>query len=69
MGYAIKIYKAFKDDEVKAKVLSEFIEKVKQAISNNQLATREDLRITELKLTKEIEQVRLELTREIEKVR
>lgn len=76
MGYAIKIYEAFKDDEEKAKLLAEFIEMVEEAISNNQLATRQDLTVTELKLIKEIELLRsemkdteLKLTKEIELVR
>lgn len=76
MGFAIRVYEAFKDDEVKAKVLTEFIEMVEQAIMNNQLATRQDVTLSELKLTKEIEQVRaelreteLKLTKEIEEVR
>ncbi|GAB4221329.1 MAG TPA: DUF1640 domain-containing protein [Spirochaetota bacterium] len=76
MGFAMRVYEAFKDDEVKAKVLAEFIEKVEEAINNNQVATRQDLHVQELKLTKEIEQTRLEikeaelkLTKEIEQVR
>ncbi len=76
MGFAVRVYEAFKDDEVKAKVLAEFIEKVEEAISNNQVATRQDIAVTELKLVKEIEQTRkeiketeLKLTREIELVR
>ncbi|HOR95039.1 MAG TPA: hypothetical protein PLZ38_13785 [Spirochaetota bacterium] len=76
MGYAVKIYEAFKDDEIKAKLLSEFIELVEQAILNNQLATRQDVTLSELKLTREIEQTRgeikeveLKLTREIEQTR
>ncbi|MEW6527405.1 MAG: hypothetical protein AB1444_12170 [Spirochaetota bacterium] len=76
MGFAIKVYEAFKDDEVKAKVLAEFIEKVEEAINNNQVATRQDLHVQELKLVKEIEltraeikEVELKLTKEIEQVR
>ena len=76
MGYALKIYEAFKDDETKARLLSEFIEQVEQVILNNQLSTRQDVTMSELKLTKEIEQTRgeikeveLKLTREIEQVR
>jgi len=68
MGFAIKVYEAFKDDEVKAKVLAEFIEKVEEAINNNQVATRQDLNVQELKLTKEIKEVELKLTKEIEQV-
>jgi hypothetical protein len=69
MGFAVRVYEAFKDDEVKAKVLAEFIEKVEEAISNNQVATRQDLSLQELKLTKEIKDVELRLTKEIEQVR
>ena len=76
MGYALRIYEAFKDDETKAKLLSEFIEQVEQVILNNQLSTRQDVTMSELKLTKEIEQVRgeikeveLKLTKEIEQIR
>ena len=76
MGYALKIYEAFKDDESKARLLSEFIEQVEQVILNNQLSTRQDVTMSELKLTKEIEETRgeikeveLKLTREIEQVR
>ena len=76
MGYALRIYEAFKDDETKARLLSEFIEQVEQVILNNQLSTRQDVTMSELKLTKEIEQVRgeikeveLKLTKEIEQIR
>ncbi len=76
MGYALRIYEAFKDDETKARLLSEFIELVEEAILNNQLATRQDVTMSELKLTKEIEQTRgeikeveLKLTKEIEQTR
>ncbi len=76
MSFAVKVYEAFKDDEVKAKVLAEFIESVEKIISNNQLATRSDLSATELRLVKEIESVRgeiketeLKLTKEIESIR
>ncbi|HQI39213.1 MAG TPA: hypothetical protein PLH80_11680, partial [Spirochaetota bacterium] len=76
MGYALRIYEAFKDDETKAKLLSEFIEQVEQVILNNQLSTRQDVTMSELKLTKEIEKTRgeikeveLKLTKEIEQVR
>jgi hypothetical protein len=68
MGYAVKIYEAFKDDEIKAKLLSEFIELVEQAILNNQLATRQDVTLSELKLTREIEQVRADVTEKINDV-
>ena len=76
MGYALRIYEAFKDDETKARLLSEFIEQVEQVILNNQIATRQDVTMSELKLTREIEQTRgeikeveLKLTKEIEQVR
>ncbi len=69
MGYALKVYEAFKDDEIKAKVLAEFIEKVEEAINNNQVATQQDLHVQELKLTKEIKEAELRLTKEIEQVR
>ena len=76
MGYALRIYEAFKDDETKARLLSEFIEQVEQVILNNQLSTRQDVTMSELKLTKEIEQTRgeikeveLKLTKEIEETR
>jgi len=76
MGYALRIYEAFKDDETKARLLSEFIEMVEQVILHNQIATRQDVTMSELKLTKEIEQTRgeikeveLKLTKEIEQVR
>ena len=69
MGYALRIYEAFKDDEDKAKILAEFIDMVEQAISNNQFVTKHDLTVTELRLIKEIEQLRSDLTKEIEQIR
>ncbi|MCX8124857.1 MAG: hypothetical protein N3F66_11955 [Spirochaetes bacterium] len=69
MGFAVRVYEAFKEDEVKAKVLAEFVEKVEEAISNNQVATRQDLSLQELKLTKEMKEIELRLTKEIEQVR
>ncbi len=69
MGFAIRVYEAFKEDEVKAKVLAEFIEKVEEAISNNQVATRQDLNVQELKLTKEIKELEIRLTKELEQLR
>ena len=58
MGYALKIYEAFRDlGEDKASVLAEFVEYVESRKS----ATSEELKETELKLQKEIEQVRLEV--------
>ncbi len=76
MGLAVKIYEAFKDDETKARVLADVIESLEQIIKVNEVATRSDIKNTELALTKEIEQIRkdmketeLKLTKEIEKVR
>ena len=73
MGYALKIYEAFRDlGEDKASVLAEFVEYVESRKS----ATSEELKETELRLQKEIEQVRkelketeLKLQKEIEQVR
>lgn len=76
MGLAVKIYEAFKDDETKARVLADVIESLEQIIKVNEVATRSDIKNTELALTKEIEQIRkdmketeLKLSKEIEKVR
>ena len=84
MGYAVKIYEAFRDlGEDKAAILAEFVEYVEsrkaatsQELKESELKllaeieqTRKELKETELRLQKEIEQVRLELTREIEQVR
>ena len=49
-------------------MLAEFIEKVEEAISNNQVATRQDLNLQELKLTREIKEVELKLTKEIKEL-
>jgi len=73
MGYAVKIYEAFRYlGEDKASILAEFVEYVESRKS----ATSQELKETELKLTKEIEQVRkelketeLRLQQEIEQVR
>jgi predicted nucleic acid-binding Zn-ribbon protein len=73
MGYALKIYEAFRDlGEDKASALAEFVEYVESRKS----ATSEELKETELRLQKEIEQVRkelketeLKLQKEIEQVR
>ena len=73
MGYTVKIYEAFRDlGEEKASILAEFVEYVE----SRKTATSEELKETELKLTKEIEQVRkemkemeLRLQGEIEQVR
>jgi len=73
MGYAVKIYSAFKDlGEEKARILAEFAEYVE----SQKAATSEELKGTELRLQKEIELVRkelketeLRLRKEIEQVR
>ncbi|MCX7746114.1 MAG: hypothetical protein N2645_04345 [Clostridia bacterium] len=36
MGFAVRAYEVFIDDEVTAKISAEFIQKVEEAISNNQ---------------------------------
>jgi len=71
MGYALKIYEAFREyGEEKARILAEAFEELEKRYPQIlDMATRKDLSETELKLTKEIEQVRLELTKEIEGVR
>jgi len=76
MGLAVKIYEAFKDDETKARVLADVIESLEQIIKVNEVATRSDIKNTELALIREIEQIRkdmketeLKLTKEIEDVR
>ena len=66
MGLAVKVYEAFKDDEKKAKVLSEVIDELESRIAPlRDVATKGDLEVTKLALQKEIEEVR----KEIEKVR
>jgi len=66
MGLAVKVYEAFKDDERKAKVLSEVIDELDNRIAPlRDVATKGDLEVTKLALQKEIEEVR----KEIEKVR
>ncbi|MBI3814090.1 MAG: hypothetical protein HY279_06450 [Nitrospinae bacterium] len=70
MSYAIKIYEAFKDDEVKAKVLSEAIEKLEERYFHvENVATVRDLENESLRLKREIKETELILTKEIEKVR
>jgi hypothetical protein len=69
MSLAIKIYEAFKDNEQKAKVLSEVIDALdRRIVSTERLATRDDLEITKLALQKQIEEVRLTLQKEISEV-
>ena len=77
MGLAVKVYEAFKDDEKKAKVLSEVIDELESRIAPlRDVATKGDLELAKLALQKEIEQVRgeveqvrLSLQKEIEQVR
>ncbi|MCD6540640.1 DUF1640 domain-containing protein [Candidatus Bipolaricaulota bacterium] len=77
MSLAVKVYEAFKDDEKKAKVLSEVIDELESRIAPlRDVATRGDLDVVKLALQKEIEQVRgeveqvrLSLQKEIEGVR
>ncbi|RLE30816.1 hypothetical protein DRJ27_02735, partial [Candidatus Acetothermia bacterium] len=66
MGLAVKVYEAFKDDERKAKVLSEVIDELESRIAPlRDVATKGDLEVIKLALQKEIEEGR----KEIEKVR
>ncbi len=78
MGYALKIYKAFREyGEEKAKLLAEAFEELEKRYPQIlEVTTKKDLSETELKLTKEIEQVRkelketeLRLNKEIEQIR
>ena len=70
MSLALRIYEAFKEDESKAKILSEAIDDLDQRIvPMEQISTKGDLEVTKLTLTKEIEEVKLTLTKEIEIVR
>jgi predicted nucleic acid-binding Zn-ribbon protein len=73
MGYALKIYEAFRDlGEEKASILAEFVD----YMESRKAATTQELKETELRLQKEIEQVRkelketeLKLQKEIEQVK
>ena len=78
MGYALKIYEAFREyGEEKARILAEAFEELEKRYPQIlDMVTKRDLTETELKLTKEIEQVRkemkemeLRLQGEIEQVR
>ena len=77
MSLAVKVYEAFKDDERKAKVLSEVIDELESRTTHlKDVATKGDLEVTKLALQKEIEEVRkelkeveLRLQREIERVK
>ena len=63
MGYALKIYEAFREyGEEKARILAEAFEELEKRYPQIlDMATKKDLTETELKLTKEIEEVRLEV--------
>ena len=53
------MYEAFKDDERKAKVLSEVIDELESRIAPlRDVATKGDLEVTKLALQKEIEEVK-----------
>ena len=73
MSLAVKVYEAFKDDERKAKVLSEVIDELESRIAPlRDVATKGDLEVTKLALQKEIEEVRKEIEEvrgEVEKAR
>jgi hypothetical protein len=70
MSLAIKIYEAFKDDELKAKTLSEVVDELERRIvPMEQISTKGDLEVTRLTLKKDIEEVRLTLEKKIEEVR
>jgi len=77
MSLAVKVYEAFKDDEKKARTLSEVIDELESRTTYlKDKTTKGDLEVTKLALQKEIEQVRkelregeLRLQREIEEVR
>ena len=60
MGYALKIYEAFREyGEEKARILAEAFEELEKRYPQIlDMATRKDLSEAELKLTKEIEQVK-----------
>jgi hypothetical protein len=73
MSHVLKVYEAFKDDEVKARVLAEAFQDMEggyphieniatvQNLKDESLKLKGDIKETELKLTKEIEKVRLEI--------
>jgi predicted phage-related endonuclease len=78
MGYALKIYEAFREyGEEKARVLAEAFEELEKRYPQIlDMATKRDLSETELRLIKEIEDTRkeikeleLKLTKEIEDTR
>ena len=58
------------DDKTRARIIAEAFEALEERYPNlSNVATRQDLRETELRLLKEIEQVRGELSKKIEQVR
>ena len=66
MGYALKIYEAFRDlGEDKASILAEFVEYVE----TRKAATSEELKETELKLQAGIEETGLKLWKETGQLR
>ena len=70
MTLALKIYEAFKDDEAKAKALSEAIDDLdRRIVPMGQISTKGDLEVTKLTLQKQIEEVRLTLQKEIAEVK
>ena len=70
MSLAIKVYEAFRDDETKAKVLSEVVDELEHRIvPMEQISTKGDLEVTKHALKKDIEQVRLTLKKEIQEVK
>ena len=59
MTLALKIYEAFKDDEAKAKALSEAIDDLdRRIVPMQQISTKGDLEVTRLTLQKEIAEVK-----------
>jgi phage-related protein len=69
MTLAAKVYEAFKEDENKARVLADVIERIEIGMSDVDIVTSHDLTRTELTLIKEIEQNRANFAIEMEKVR
>ena len=70
MSLALRIYEAFKEDESKAKILSEVVDDLdRRILPMEQISTKGDLEITRLTLTKEIQEVKLTLRKEIEEVK
>ena len=62
MGYAVKIYQAFKEDEEKARILAEAFEELEKRYPQFfDLPTKEELSVVKLELQKEIEELRKEI--------